>query len=629
VTNPADDRPLPTSPDKLYRFLAAGEPEEVRKYLFVPRAGVPYATGTGARLLTPQYRPDDSTFLVPGTVRRPQPIDLIYTYVTLDEYAFPADRDVFEVVSTFAETLARSGSLRQRLTDLAVLGHLTNNFEKQADLGDEYARFLRPDLAERLRNVLRATDSDPQRWLLSRQGVLVAVSHVLSHLHDTEFVVQPSLVGAITLVHAVSASLYSNADDAEPGATLAGMPAGLAMEIVRNELFNEVEEPLSLLNRAYQIWTRYADQLSTVTLRKPPGELLREATELDLFDWLSFGFGLWLQRQQWEPGQPMWVNPGWFSMADPKKRETFFEHVASEPSELATTVGPPWGFLSLQRTPVITMSGDYLVMDDSYLFERVTAGLYWDVHDSEKSRIGEHARHLWTQAYGEMLELYVLDLLQRLAPPALGGGTNLYREADFRSAYSGKTCDAGIDFGTDFCAIEVVSGQVQVSTRIEGDPSGFESDTDRLVIKKARQLHETSSFLLARVEDLTGPRQIGRTRILPVIVNAGTYPVNPISMAYVDMRLEQEGLLQDPRLGHLCIVDVSELEILEGFAGSGLLPMHLALRAWKDSDLANVSLKNYLLSRYAARRPDRVKKESEELLERMIERLGLREGSAE
>ncbi len=630
MSDQSDSHTQSSGRDRLFRLLASQEPAGVKQYLFVPRTGVPYASGTGARLLASRYRPDERAFLVPSSFRGLQPIDFINTYVTLDEYAFPPGQDSPESVDAIAQSLSGAGSLRQRLTDLAVLGRLASHDEALTDVAREYSEFLQPDVAERLRNALRGSSDDPKRWLLSRQGVLVAVGRVLTSLEDTEPAIEPTLVGAIMLVHAVGSQLYTPSENEEQSLTLAGMPVGLSMDIIQNELFHRAEEPLSLINRTFQIWTRYADRLTKVTLRMPPVELLRDATGLDILDWLSFGFGLWTQRQQWKPGEPMWVNPGWFSQADPLKRDAFLDRVASDPEKLASggDLGPPWGFLGLQRTPVVSHAGDYLVLDETFLLERVTSGIYWDVHDAEKV-VGERARLLWTQAFGEMLELYVLDILERLAPPLLGDGTNLYREDDFRRASNGKVCDAGIDFGTDFCAVEVVSGQVQVRTRIMGELDGFESDTNRLVVKKARQLHETTQFLLSEIHHLTGPRGINRTRILPVIVNVGSYPVNPVSMVYVDQRLKDEGLLQDPRLGRLCIIDVSELELLEGLGENGGPSMHTALSAWKESDLANMSLRNFLLSGYDARRPARTVGESHELFESMIERLGLRRDASE
>lgn len=618
-------------PNELAHLFAGEEPEEVKDYLFVPRAGVAYAAGTGVPLLVPQYRRDGRALIVPASLRQLQPIDFAKVYVILGEYAFPAGAEIPGMAAEISKSLARSGSLRQRLTDIAVLAHLANRYEPLEDLAVEYAGFLQPDIAERLLNLLRDTDDGQKRWLLSRQGVLVALGHVLSYLEDAEPAVKPTLVGAIMLVHAASSELYHANEEADGELPLTGFPAALSMDIIQNELFHRGDDPLSLINRTYQIWTRYADRLTRVKLRKPPTELLEEATGLTLIDWLSFGFGLWLQRQQWAPGEPLWVSPDWFSQADPRARDRFLGLVASDPAELASRgdFGPPWAFLGLQRAPVIVDGGDYLVVDETYLLERVTSGLYWDVHDAEKANLGERDRLLWTQAFGEMLEMYVVDALERLAPPLLGDGTNLYREADFQAAFAGKVCDAGIDFGTDFLAVEVVSGQVQVSTRISGEVDGFVSDTDRLVIKKARQLHEITQFLLTDLKELTGARAIQHTRVVPVIVNAGTYPVNPISMEYIGRRLEEENLLQDQRLGKLCIIDISELELLEGLHETGGPPMHLVLRSWKESDLANVSLKNYLVSEYNAGRPDRIVQESDELFERMIDRLGLRDAAAE
>ena len=120
----------------------------------------------------------------------------------------------------------------------------------------------------------------------------------------------------------------------------------------------------------------------------------------------------------------------------------------------------------LQARPLLRLGDDVVVLDERYLIERVTRGLYWLVHDHEKNVHGESARGSWTQVWSEMVETRVEDQLRRMAPSLFGGGRAFFTEEDLQSAFPRtKNCDAGIDFGGDVVLAEVVSGTVKVQTR--------------------------------------------------------------------------------------------------------------------------------------------------------------------
>src|SRR5262249_51983324 len=143
----------------------------------------------------------------------------------------------------------------------------------------------------------------------------------------------------------------------------------------------------------------------------------------------------------------------------------FLELVAATPEQFSEDFrgrASRFDFLPFQRRPILRMPQGLLLLDEEYMWERITQGHYWDVHDHEKAS-GETERNRWPQAYGEMMEMMVEDLLERLAPPLLGGeGSTFYTEEDFATAYPGKRCDAAIDFGLDLALFEVVSGQLSV-----------------------------------------------------------------------------------------------------------------------------------------------------------------------
>lgn len=312
-----------------------------------------------------------------------------------------------------------------------------------------------------------------------------------------------------------------------------------------------------------------------------------------------------------------------------EKLESFVSLVASDAESLRTSfekrTSSRFDYLPIQESPVLVAEAGLLILDVRYLWDRVTSGLYWIVHDHEKAR-SERDRQRWSQGFAEAVELLVEDQLRPMAPLALGTGTNFYGEEDLERAYGPtKRCDAALDFGPDIVLVEVVSGQLSVPSRIGGEIEQFKRDTDRLVVVKCRQLDSACSAVLNESRLLTGYESVPELRVLPLLVVGGGYPINPFTMKFVSERLVESGLFKDPRIHDLCIIDLGELEMLEGLAERGHNPVDV-LRRWKESGISKVALRNFVLRTMgggAAVRPSRMDISVKATLARVIAALRL------
>ena len=56
------------------------------------------------------------------------------------------------------------------------------------------------------------------------------------------------------------------------------------MEVIANNLFNDRDDNGDLLDRYRLLWKDYGSRLTRVTPRRPPANLLREATGIDFDD---------------------------------------------------------------------------------------------------------------------------------------------------------------------------------------------------------------------------------------------------------------------------------------------------------------------------------------------------------
>src|SRR3954463_5155304 len=101
----------------------------------------------------------------------------------------------------------------------------------------------------------------------------------------------------------------------------------------------------------------------------------------------------------------------------PKQRwNRFLDLVALSPDALQARLGTArsdWDFVVFQQTPIVQTKDGLLLIDVTFLLERVTGGLYWPVHDMLK-RQSKRARQDWTHAWGDMVEALVEDELSSM-----------------------------------------------------------------------------------------------------------------------------------------------------------------------------------------------------------------------
>lgn len=582
---------------RLFAQVAADEPEELRTYLVSIEEGKIMAQGSTATLPHPGLA-EMRGFLVPQDAA-PEPHDYFGVYLTLEEYMPLADPetqglDPDELIDFFARSVSQADLLRA----LVVLNRTSRSTRLISDLIQVLRSILSPKNVVLLDNALQGGRDGKKRVFLSRQVILKGLEIALTMPdHDPRNDLPPH-IAALLFVHAIATSLRTESEGQLP--EVAGYTEPLFMEVVQNATFYQADEAYSVLDRYLRLWQRFGLEIEKYRPRIPVPSMLEEAIGLSLDDFMAMGFLCYANASAWQPGDGLLVPADLNSDLPSDMIDSFVGLVSATPDEIAVELASdarsPWNFVVFQDRPLLRLPEGLLVIDETLMLDLVTKGLYWDVHDHEKS-IGEKERHQWTQTYGEMIELSAEDQLKSISPIILGGGTAFYSEEDVERAYGGKKrCDAVIDFGTRFCLLEIVSGQLSTGSRSRGDFTSFESDTEKLVLKKARQLDAVTKSLIADEALLTKSSPPTRQRMIPIIVVGWGYPSSPVTARFIEEKLAAESLLADSRVAPLCIVDISEIEMLEGLSSQGeSLPDILA--DWKTSSLADMSLRNYLLER--------------------------------
>ena len=579
---------------RMFSIFSEFEPKDLRNYLYIAKDGQPLVPGTTVPLLISHpYATTEEGLLVPIKALDKKPIDFIGTYATINDYWPLIELDI-NSWKFLVDLISSCGSFIESITNLVFLNNMVGDKNKLDELAKIYTRclshFISIDAANRFHYSLKYS-----RVFLSRQGILAAMRELFSRLEVERTNVIPNLFSSIILIHAISSSLYEKKRYGNNPKSLGGAPTDIAMDVIRSEVFNRQQNPLQLLSRNYLLWTKYGDNLTRTNTRKTPAEMLKKATGLDISDWISLGLAALGNSDAKKLNR---FNRSSFSSMSPDILDCFLGSISRNAfafKEMFQECKGAWDFSPFEKYPLLETDDYYLVLDNTYFIERLTEGLYWYVHDNEKS-ISDRHRLEWTQAYGEMLETYVVDLVKQMSLSDLSGHSMVYLETQFQEAFDGKISDVGVDFGQDFCVIEVVSGRVTKDTRIEGVVGQFEKDTTKLVIKKAIQLHELSQSIINNETKLTGRPKIPGRKIFPVIVNLGTYPVNPLSQNNIERILEEINIFQDPRIMPLSIISVSELEIILAICKTEGQIMPEILRDWKQSSLSKIPLYCFLFS---------------------------------
>jgi hypothetical protein len=540
----------------------------------------------------------------------------------------------------FAVLLA-AHPVEEYLCQLAALNHAANSDELTLAYRDRFLGMLADDAAEAVRSAMAGGVDGRPRWLLARQMILRAMRMVLvppapvappdpglvAHLEG----IDPE-TAAIVLVHLAADSHQQDRGEGEP--QLAGMAESLFMEIVANNVFNDRDDDGDMLGRYRLLWKDIGGSLTQVTRRRPPADLLEEATGIGLEDLTALAYGYWAHARMRGLDTPIKLKaaimPG--IRVTEATIERFLRLFAHTPAELAEELRDcpgSWQMLPLQARPLLRLGDDVVVLDERYLMERVTRGLYWLVHDHERDTHGDHARNLWTKAYGEMIERFAEDQLRAMAPPVLlGRGPAFFTEEHLQAAFPGqRSCDTVIDFGGEVVLAEIVSGTVMVKTR-EGDAAAFRNDAKRLVLDKARQVYTSARNLLRNPQPTNSPLTRPTGRVFPVVVCGGQFPVNPLTMRYINEELKAQGLVPEGPIEPLALMDLEELEGCAALRERRGLTLPQLLRAWRTSAYAAVAFRNYLAYEYGGRELGRPGRLGNALAESMLAiqlRLGVEE----
>ncbi|MFF4934251.1 hypothetical protein ACFY2H_35965 [Streptomyces griseofuscus] len=571
-----------------------------------------------------------------GLVREPDGwLDTaVIAYVTASEYlgVFEDFRgDQFDP-DVWLDALLRKHPREAYVEMLAFLNRAAPFKEAVLAIQQRFLERLGPGLRKLAERAMAgATDGQP-RWFMARQPTLRTMRLVLTSPAPqgdpdprvANFLGEVDLeTASILLVHLVADTLRRERPEHE--AKFGGTGESLAKEVVCNQLFNEPKDVGSAVSRTWSLWTRYGANQTRESLPAAPVDLLAAATGLDLLEILAPAFAYWVKTTETRLVGPVRVPAFPLLTLPTEKVEKFLALYSTTLDDLGAALedfDQPWQMLPLQTTPLLRIDDTVVVLDEIFLWEAVTSGLYWPVQEHLRATGGNKAWQAWSRAYAEMIELLAEDLIKEIAPLLLDGSSSFFTEDDIKAAFpagKGKTplnCDTGIDFGNSVVLLEIVNKPMTLAAR-SGDLEKFKADAEKAVVEKTEQLNGTAELLLQSPQPAASPLAKPAEKVFPVVVCGNGFPLNPVTRNHIEERLKDEGWLQQPSVQPLAVVDLDELETCASLAKAGeLLPD--VLSGWLNSPYRKGSLTVHVIDTHGGqslKRPSHVRSDMDDAFE--------------
>jgi hypothetical protein len=584
--------------DRIKQMLVRAEPEALRiGYLAVPDAAMPVHPGTTTPALVLQYRQGSSGLYVPVGTNPVAPIDLCLVYLTPQEiYGFPLP------LNYTVEQLKRTPLESALLFCATVLNSVNAPNAPRRELDIQVAQqWFRKDIAERVINLLR----DESRGLVVPQALMLLAREAFEYCPRTlpPGAAPGDIVGAL-----VALSQQMGLTNQGQSTVVSDEPGPLGRELIANQLFNQKWMPTSILARYTRRWRELPAERNTDPQVVDLSQVYEECTGVSLDDLAAVGAFLWGMvlsggcvaslEQVYRLRLPRERIDSVLSMIS-ADLTWFTEAIAKVPYDKRTE----WSFDAFQERPVIRLPDDrLLIMDARHLLNRVFGWLpILDIKNPQKAPASATAHRKVAKraetALRHLTEVYVSEVLHAITGDA-GGIRRVYDDAELNAAFSAtgqRIADAAVDYADTWVVIEVTTSQLRrdAATAVPGDSQV--QDIDKL-IGEIDQIDATIKALRADESRLTGTASTVTRRFMPLLVLPEGFPVNPVTLTVIRERARIRGLLQGQDTDPVEVVDVEELEMIEGMQeekpGAGLLDI---LRAKQASSLRNTSLRDYLI----------------------------------
>lgn len=608
--------------ERLRRQLAGSVPEELDGWLFQPRPDTPYHEGTIVPMLGLRVRQRSSGLLVVGDVTDPAPIDQMAVYLTASEVF-----DAYLPQGVLDELL--EGATADRLV-WATAMMLRAVHEEDADVEVAIVeQVLAGEARDRARNLLAGRERRliaPQIQLLVAAGALLSLPWTGDRSPEG-----PDVTGALLLgLHVGDLLEGATHDDTE--VLFGNVRAGLAAEVVANQLFNSVTQLRADIARHEAVWHRHLPAVAQTESLPDLAELFKNTAGVPLDVFEAVGFGFYAAKS----ADPPFVSRSWFSSTSitPEDVGAIESLVCATPDGLRAQLeqdvagdlsASRWALQAFSRWPLLRYDdARWLVHSPQLLVDRFFSGLAffdaWFAAGADRDQV-KHAWGLATERYGQ-------EVLRAVA------GARVYPEDRLQAAYArpGKRiADAAVDYGHRWLVLDFSSRRPSQALAREASSESLLEEVYTLIDDKGEQLHDTIEGIRRDETRLTGAKQqVDAPRFTPVVAVHSRWPLNPITHELIQLRLKELELLQDDDVDDLEVVTIEELEMVEALQEAGGPDLVTLLDRKREGPLSRTALKNHMLlvEELDVGVPRRIAELFEACTRRMVETFGFSEDEA-
>ncbi|WP_157538708.1 MULTISPECIES: hypothetical protein [unclassified Nocardioides] len=573
----------------LERLLTAGEPAPLNNLVHV-RENDEFFAGTSSRVLRQQIYRRPSGLLVPeSALRGKNLLDHMHVYLTAEE-------TLGQVVD--AATLARWFGQMSVEHAVRFAGHWMAKLEQPgSDRHDVDAAFL-DYFAEPRRTVIQNVLRDPNRALVIPQALLFMARLALLHSPSQPWNELDGDKGPVLATMGLTDHLSDAIDDDEE-LVVTRVPGQVGRELIANQLFNAREDLRTMWATFQRCWREMpVDMAADPRMRTNLPTQYLESTGVDLGD-LVLATGA-LASHAIVHGQatvPLTYLSalGWSA----ERLDAVLSLFAATPQQLrqmlndeAEKYPSTWSTRTFDQFPVVRWADSLTVLSTDKVARRA-AGL-WPMYDilrelesnGSKVAIGQ-VRETVAYAY----ETWVVEAFAGI----VGDERRLYREDECKRAYpKSKVADAVLDYPDGWVVVEITTPGLKAATAAGISDAAVVQDINNCV-RKAQQLDTMIANLRRDERSLTHTHSNGPRRFYPVLVIADRFAANPILMTLLWERLEELRVLQGDDVAPLEVLELEDLDVLEGLIESEGPDLVTILREKEKSAFRGGTMQQYIV----------------------------------
>lgn len=428
----------------------------------------------------------------------------------------------------------------------------------------------------------------------------------------------------------------SRSDEFEDSESIPVM-SSISIELIANHHFNASYDEMSQIALFQRRWFELPKEVSNPYGAPLLADVFRQATGADLFDLALITLALWSRTVSDTPA-PV-TSPDYFrsikatsdqldktldliTIPTGRLRELIVDELNTESFD--------WSFATFGRFPVIKLQdGNLLVLDPQLLFHRCFSWLpAFDIKHHLGRRRRADADRAWSalQFYSEA---YTAEALSSLT--AHPSTQRAFFDEDLKRAFARegqRIADAAVDYGGSWVVAEITTRRLTMESVRAASLDALARDRD-VIVDEFEQVAHTISAIRTAESRLVTKRDTVPLKFYPLVILTEGFPTNPVMVSLIRDELKKRGLLQDADTARAEVMDIVEVDMLEGISESGGPSLPEILERKAQSNFHADSVRNFMFSmRLASKRPQRVTGTARRLIEAGAARLKEAEQSA-